>query len=141
MTRHARFSCCTALRLSAQVITSLKRKESVIAEIHLSEGQRLRVLRLGLFEVLRDVIPLPEDCSATCATRLLRLKCPFKSFESQKIQSSQRFTYHGSGAGVDGLNASNLESVQELRSVLVGGACAGDETPLSWNPSWLIRVD
>ena len=26
--------------------------------------------------------------------------CPFKSYESQKIQSSQRFTYHGSGAGV-----------------------------------------
>ena len=36
LTRHARFSCCTALTLSAQVITSLKRKESFIAEIHLS---------------------------------------------------------------------------------------------------------
>ena len=29
-------TCCTALMLSAQVITSLKRKESFIAEIHLS---------------------------------------------------------------------------------------------------------
>ena len=37
--------------------------------------------------------------------------CPFKSYESQKIQSSQRFMYHGSGAGVDDLNASKLESV------------------------------
>ena len=33
LTRHARFSCCTSLALSAQVITSLKRKESFIAEI------------------------------------------------------------------------------------------------------------
>ena len=41
----------------------------------MKEGQRLRVLRLGLFEVLRDVIPLPEDWSATCGTLLLRVNC------------------------------------------------------------------
>ena len=59
----------------------------------------------------------------------------------ENCQSSQRFIHHGGGAGVDGLNASKLESVQDLRSVLVGGACVEAGTPLSWNPSWLIRVD
>ena len=33
------------------------------------------------------------------------------------------------------MNASQLEPVQELRSVLAGGACVGGGTPLSWNPS------
>ena len=41
-----------------------------------------------------------------------------KSYESQKIHSSQRFIDHGCGAGVDGLNASKLQSV------LAGGAGA-----------------
>ena len=49
-----------------------KRKKK---QIFVKEGQRLRVLRLGLFEVLHNVIPLPEDCYATCGTRLLRLNC------------------------------------------------------------------
>ena len=44
-------------------------------QIFVKEGQRLRVLRLGLFEVLRDVIPFLEDCYATCGTRLSRLNC------------------------------------------------------------------
>ena len=34
----------------------------------------------------------------TCCTALTG--CPFKSHEAQKIQASQRFIYHGSGAGV-----------------------------------------
>ena len=56
-------------------------------------------------------------------------------------RSIHRRIYHGCGAGVDGLNASKLESEQELRSVLAGGACVGGGTLLSWNSSWLIRVD
>ena len=34
----------------------------------------------------------------TCCTALTG--CPFKSYESQKIESSQRFICHGGGAGV-----------------------------------------
>ena len=44
-------------------------------QIFVKEGQRLRVLRLGLFEGLHNVIPLLEDCYSTCGTRLLRLSC------------------------------------------------------------------
>ena len=57
---------------------------------------------------------------------------------SEKSHSWQRVIYHGGGAGVEGLNASRLESVQELRSVLVGRACVGGGTPLSWNPCRLV---
>ena len=53
--------------------------------------------------------------------------CPFRSNESQKIQSSQRFICHGSGAGVT------------IKRLLVGnragwGAGGAIRTPLSWNP-------
>ena len=57
--------------------------------------------------------------------------CPFKSCESQKIQSSQRFIHHGGGADVT------------IERLLVGnraGWAGGTlRTPPSWNPCEKLR--
>ena len=74
--------------------------------------------------------------------------CPFKSCWSQKIQSSQRFVCHGSGADVTierfqvGNSAGSELVVLRARSCAMwtttgGMACLGDGTSPSWNPCWL----
>ena len=88
----------------------------------------------------------------TCCTALTG--CLLKSYESQKIQSSQRFIYHGSGRRNDraptvlagswrySQNISKLESVPEVvqcRPLLVEReGCVGDGTSLSWKPCRLV---
>ena len=92
----------------------------------------------------------------TCCTALTG--CLLKSYQSQKIQSSQRFIYHGSGAGVTiellqvgnragwelwryNQNTSKLNPWNRARSCAVqttagGVACVGDGTSLE--PCWLV---